>query len=315
MTICPVCSSTEEPQQLCKVNLIFDTDFDLVECSSCKLKYYDPIPEPTQLDKFYSKMDYQYEPWRQAAKADYYISKLLKQSSNGYILDIGCSAGFFLDRISKTTGWTVKGVELAHQPSNFARNTLGLDVITGDFISARFADNSFDAIHVGDVLEHVPDPLEFMSECRRTLKPEGKIYLAVPNGFADSRGLIRFYKEEKKAGRHASGHIFFFEKSTLYKLFEKTGFKSSRERSILIKQGLRALGYFPQRRLWKNFYSPSTEPETPCESDIPVISKKPHSDIYYKYKFYKKIIFGLPGLRLFGNDYLIELEHADTTST
>ena len=314
MTTCPICASTEEPEQLCKANLIFKTDFNLVECNECKLKYLNPIPELDQLSKFYSRLHYQQDQWRQAAKTDYYISRLLKQSKSGSILDIGCSTGFFLHRISETTDWKVKGVELAKQPSQFARNTLGLDVVTGELFSAHFADNSFDAIHIGDVLEHVPNPLEFLKECRRILKPNGRTYLSVPNGFVDSKGLVRYYKEENRAGRHASGHIFFFEKKTLYKLFEITGFKPTYEYTILIKNGLRALGYFPQRRNWKNFYAPSTEPEKPCELEIPIISKQPHSDFYYKYHFYKKIAFGLSGLKSIGNDYLIELDHVDAVN-
>jgi 2-polyprenyl-3-methyl-5-hydroxy-6-metoxy-1,4-benzoquinol methylase len=309
---CPICASTEEPKQLCKVNLIYKTDFDLVECNECKLKYFSPIPEPAQLSKFYSRLHYQHDPWRQAAKADYYISRLLKQNKSGIILDIGCAAGFFLHRISETTDWKVKGVELAEQPSQYARDILGLDVVTGELFSAKFSDNAFDAIHIGDVLEHVPNPLEFIKECRRILKPDGRIYLAVPNGFIDSKGLIHYYKEENRAGRHASGHIFFFEKKTLYKLFDITGFKTTYEYTISIKNGLRALGYFPQRRKWKSFYLPSSEPEKLCTLEIPAIPKQPHSDFYYKYHFYKKIVFGLSGLRSAGNDYLIEFDIDET---
>ena len=48
---------------------------------------------------------------------------------------------------------------------------------------------------------------------------------------------------------------------------------------------------------------PSNKPETPCKSTIPSVTKKPHSDFYYKYHFYKKLAFGLSGLRSFGTIY------------
>lgn len=310
MKTCPVCSSTAATETLCKVNLVYQADFDLVECPDCKVKYFNPLPTTEQLSQFYSALPYEFDRWRQEAKADYYISKLLKQRKAGSILDIGCASGYFLHRISAKTDWDTQGVELGELPASFARETLGLDVYTGDLFSAAYPDNSFDAIHIGDVLEHVPNPRDFLEESRRILKHDGRLYLAVPNGYVDSRGLIQFYKEEHKPGRHASGHIFFFERDTLLQLFKLTGFETSFEYTILIKNGLRALGYLPKRHKWKNFYTPSNKPETPCESTIPSVTKKPHSDFYYKYHFYKKLVFGLSGLRSFGNDYMIELKPA-----
>jgi len=305
---CPVCKSNTEKLSLCKTSVIYTTVFDLAECPECLGKYFYPIPTHDQLATFYSALPYEFDRWRQEAKADYYARQLLKQKYSGRILDIGCASGYFINRIAEKTNWEVHGVELSELPSNFARESLGLDVFTGDLFTANFSDNSFDAVHIGDVLEHVPNPREFLEETHRILKGDGTVYLAVPNGYVDSRGLIQFYNEENVPGRHSSGHIFFFERETLLKLFQLTGFETSFEYTILIKNGLRALGYLPKRRKWKNFYKPSNKPEIPCKSTIPSVTKKPHSDFYYKYHFYKKLAFGLSGLRTFGNDFMIQLK-------
>jgi SAM-dependent methyltransferase len=40
---------------------------------------------------------------------------------------------------------------------------------------------SFDAVTLWDVLEHVPDPLAFLKICTRLTKPGGKIFVNVPD--------------------------------------------------------------------------------------------------------------------------------------
>lgn len=41
--------------------------------------------------------------------------------------------------------------------------------------------SSFDAVTVWDVLEHVRDPIQFMSACGSLLKPGGHLFVNVPN--------------------------------------------------------------------------------------------------------------------------------------
>src|SRR5262249_39926488 len=39
----------------------------------------------------------------------------------------------------------------------------------------------FDAVTLWDVLEHVPDPCGFLARCRVLLRPEGRLFLNVPD--------------------------------------------------------------------------------------------------------------------------------------
>ena len=311
MITCPICNHAPAERSLCKTSLTYKTTFDLLECGHCRTKYYHPVPTLEQLSLFYSDHAYEFDRWRQEAKAGHYLRKLLKQASSGKLLDIGCASGYFISYINKQSDWDAYGVELGELPAKFARDTLGLNVIHGDLFSASYENNFFDAIYVGDVLEHVPNPVDFMRECRRILKPGGKLHLAVPNGRTDCRGLIRYFQEENKGGRHASGHIFFFEKESLNALFTKTGFSIDNSYTTLIKNGLRALGYLPMKRNWKSFYTPSAAPEVPCESKIVHLTERPHSAFYYTYHYYKKLILGLPGLRPYGFTFLIQLNAED----
>ena len=46
---------------------------------------------------------------------------------------------------------------------------------------ARFAADSYDAVVALDIMEHVLDVFGFVANCRRILKPGGRLYLRVPN--------------------------------------------------------------------------------------------------------------------------------------
>ncbi len=57
-------------------------------------------------------------------------------------------------------------------------------VETGDAACTAFADASFDAVVLQDMLEHCADPAAVLRESARLLRPEGVLYISTPNRFA-----------------------------------------------------------------------------------------------------------------------------------
>ena len=137
----------------------------------------------------------------------------------GSLLEVGCSTGAALSAY-RELGWKVRGVEFHPDASLFARERLGLDVSTGTLAQARLPDEAFDVAILTHVLEHLPDPLETLRELRRTLKPGGSLYLAVPNLSA---------LEPRVFGRHFAWeiprHLYYFTPKTLGALLDKAGFE------------------------------------------------------------------------------------------
>ena len=112
--------------------------------------------------------------------------------SDGDFLDVGCATGFFLNGIKMHSAWEVYGTDFGEDAVRVAREGLGLDVRLGELSDIGFDDAFFDYIHVNNVLEHVRDPVVLLRECRRIIKPDGKLFLSVPNGRNDSLDLIAF---------------------------------------------------------------------------------------------------------------------------
>jgi len=300
---CPVCQSEKDKSSLCKVSFTFASEYDLSECPDCHVIYFNPTPTIEEATEFYSICGYDYNRWKFECKADSYIKKLNRIKRVGKFLDIGCATAYMINKIAMDSDWEVYGVELSKRPAEFARDVLKLKNVThGDLFSAKYPDNFFDCINISDVLEHVPDPVAMLDECHRILKSDGIILLGVPNGYNDSRGLIRYYREFGRAGCHDSGHIFFFQKPTFDFLFRKTGFDVLRCETVAIKNGLRNIGLLPRKRNWADFYRPRQQKEVATDSEIQLVTHKKYPDFYYRYRYLKHTWFAIPGYHNFGLD-------------
>ena len=95
------------------------------------------------------------------------------------LLDVGCGSGEFLSRM-RTRGWSVAGVEPDPVAARAARDD-DLDVRDGSLAEAAFADDTFDAIVLSHVIEHVHDPIALLRECGRVLRPGGMLVVMTPN--------------------------------------------------------------------------------------------------------------------------------------
>jgi len=85
-------------------------------------------------------------------------------------------------------------------------------------------ENSFDAVTMHHVIEHVFDPIATMREIYRILKPGGMVVAVTPN--AESQGL-RIYGSNWR-GLEPPRHIQIFSPQALESTARKAGFESVR---------------------------------------------------------------------------------------
>lgn len=136
----------------------------------------------------------------------------------GKFLDVGCGNGNAMIMM-KSVGWEVFGIDIDENALQTARS-MNLEVKHGTLLSAEYADESFDSILMSNVIEHVPNPSEIISECYRILKKGGTLTIITPN--ISSFGS-KIFKENWR-GLETPQHLQIFNKSSLDAITNGSGF-------------------------------------------------------------------------------------------
>lgn len=87
---------------------------------------------------------------------------------------------------------------------------------------ARFEDNSFDAITLFEVIEHLTDPLSLLKEMKRILKPNGVILISTGNHDSFTVRAIGNRWDYFSISAHG-GHISFFKPKSMQHLIGRAG--------------------------------------------------------------------------------------------
>ena len=131
------------------------------------------------------------------------------------VLDVGCGLGQFVE-VANKSGWKAEGLELSKGAVDFARRQ-ELAVRKLDFFSEEIKPNSYDLVTLFEVIEHVPNPAEFLQRAGEVVRPRGLVYLTTPN-FAS---LDRFLLGRDWGIIHRE-HLTYFAPCTLRSLVKKT---------------------------------------------------------------------------------------------
>jgi 2-polyprenyl-3-methyl-5-hydroxy-6-metoxy-1,4-benzoquinol methylase len=100
---------------------------------------------------------------------------------NSRVLDIGCGAGAFLNRVKTEKGCEVFGVDISEAAVKAAKDSFNLDIFKGTITEAPLEDSSFDVITAWWYLEHIPDPQVTAARISSLLKRNGHCIIGVPN--------------------------------------------------------------------------------------------------------------------------------------
>lgn len=93
------------------------------------------------------------------------------------VLDIGSGAGNMAHHLAHYG--QVIGLDYVSRPLAVAQGR-ALNVCQGTGDGLPFANESFDLVALLDTVEHIPDEFGVFAECRRVLKPGGKLIITVP---------------------------------------------------------------------------------------------------------------------------------------
>ena len=95
------------------------------------------------------------------------------------VLNIGAGQGSF-SRLLEASGFAVTSAEASAAAAEVLRRRTTGEVVEADAAALPFADGSFDAVVLGEVLEHLDDDVSALREARRVLCSAGVIAASVP---------------------------------------------------------------------------------------------------------------------------------------
>jgi len=191
---CPSCNSTEIAEALtARDHTVSQKIFSIWECSNCTLRFTQDVPDAASIGVYYQSENYishtntrkglvnsLYHMVRKQTLSDKH--RLLCSATrmkHGKLLDIGAGTGSFVAYM-KQNDWDVTGLEPDETAREVAltQNDVQLSPVS-DFYS--LPPDSYDAITLWHVLEHVHDLHAYVGQLARLLKKEGRIFIAVPN--------------------------------------------------------------------------------------------------------------------------------------
>ena len=215
---CPVCGASEHARRRGPAGR------PLMRCKRCRLVWANDVPalglheQAADESEFYTTAQLAKRPFlrRRAHELLEAIERI--QGRPGRLLDVGCGIGTELE-VARDRGWQAKGIEQSATLHKVARAS-GLDVTAVPLADAGFPAALFDCVTVNHALEHVPRVRPLLATVRRVLRPDGLLFVSVPNLDAWPH----------RVGAHRLGlafdhdHHLFFTPSTLDRLLRTTGF-------------------------------------------------------------------------------------------
>lgn len=196
---------------------------DIARCARCGHMQLDPMPSEELLAAAYRQAaseDYIEEEAGQRETARRALMQIEAQASGrGALIDLGCWVGFLLAE-ARERGWEATGIEPSEFGSTYARDRLGLNVISDDLFSAELPGATFDVVTLGDVIEHLIAPGEALDRIRELLVPGGVLWMALPDaGSHVARAMGRRWWSVLPT------HVQYFTRHSMATLLARHGFE------------------------------------------------------------------------------------------
>lgn len=181
--------------------------YTYVQCLGCKLVYANPRPvyDKEFVQTAYEEYDvtnhhFQFgelNAFEREVVDRYKVT--LKQIENhlrrkGRLLDIGCASGLFL-KAALEEGWVGEGIDISQSMTKKVGEWLSVPTYCGQYHELNFSQaGKFDVIYCSHVIEHIPNPNDWLKKFHQDLKHDGLLCLNIPNQFSLDRRLKRGLK-------------------------------------------------------------------------------------------------------------------------
>jgi 2-polyprenyl-3-methyl-5-hydroxy-6-metoxy-1,4-benzoquinol methylase len=201
--------------------------YAMVRCLECGFIYQNPRPSEEERLKSYQhylpQAAAEIEAWGRMMepvfrKAADLIERYIPR---GRLLDVGTGYGFF-PALMHARGWEVMGLEASVSGARYGKKRWGLQILPQPWEKAAFPEKEFDVVTAFYVIEHLPDPLAFLREVRKIVRPGGMIVLRYPHTtpIKDILSIMGI----KNRLYHLPFHLSDFSPASIHRALAETGF-------------------------------------------------------------------------------------------
>jgi 2-polyprenyl-3-methyl-5-hydroxy-6-metoxy-1,4-benzoquinol methylase len=203
---------------------------DYLVCTNCGLIFQKVLPSMRMMSE-YAETQYDSGSYREyvgAAALKYEtfrqrMALIKKRIQSGRLLDAGCSSGFFME-VALQNGFDAYGIEMSSNAISFAKDVVRGRITQGDVnMLGEGGDNShsYDVVVAFDIIEHTHDPLIFLQNAKRLIRPGGCLVLSTPN----TGHYLRFIMGSRWPMLQPMQHTYLFSKKAIGRALEITGYR------------------------------------------------------------------------------------------
>lgn len=228
---CPACLNDKSVEVGAKNNYL------IKQCAGCRTLYAEVAFEDEQTagevqdlyDHYYDRAEFSLHP-AVAISLQKVMDSFKGFRRTGKLLDIGFGEGGLLS-VAEKNNWECYGTELSPQALKYGagRNwTVSKDALDDE----RFPKEGFDVVTLIELIEHVPNPDDFLQTARALLRPGGLLYLTTPNTRSINRRWLGVGWSVVSPPEHIT-------------IWSPTGIKKALERNNFSPQEIRTEGFNP----------------------------------------------------------------------
>lgn len=229
-TQCPLCSGPD----ICPLYTIdrYSPPFRVYRCAQCGFIFMNPPFNDSIINNLYNQdyyngtAEYSYIDERNIERYSRYvwdrrIKFIAARTGPGNFLDIGAAFGGFMKAAEAC--FTPYGIELSPYSGTYARSLFGDRLHIGSLEDHPFNHNSFSAITMIEVIEHLRKPSSAVKECYDLLKSGGVLVIQTANMQARQARVLK-----DRYAYYMPGHLSYFSLNNLTGLLKDQGFSKIR---------------------------------------------------------------------------------------
>jgi len=220
---------------------VFGCIYYINKCNKCKAYFLAPRPGEKALEEaydssYYGEKEEKFKPTFERVM-DYFRLKRAKYLSkhladNSKVLDIGCGNGRFLLNLLKFGNFRLYGTELEGNSAKRASIIAEINLKIGSLKKEDFEPDTFDAVTLFHVFEHLTEPQEALQTISEIIKKDGVLVISFPNITSIQSKLFK----GKWLHLDPPRHLFYFKPRDFIKLMNTYGFELVRQKYFSIEQ-------------------------------------------------------------------------------